>query len=144
MDRRPFLLGTTGVLASCAGCSALSSQPVMLGLVVFNHTDSLYTVQFDLLRTDGKSSQSEGPANPKARVHSERIDIEPREDGVNRPSMTRREDVAETRQYVVRYEVWKNNNSSTDEGHVHFFPTGDGDADYVVFDIYSEGTLERR
>ncbi|SIS10072.1 hypothetical protein SAMN05421752_11111 [Natronorubrum thiooxidans] len=42
------------VLASCAGCSALSSQPVMLGLVVFNHTDSLYTVQFDLFRTDGE------------------------------------------------------------------------------------------
>lgn len=139
MDRRQFLLGTTGVLASCAGCSALSSQPVMLGLVVFNHTESLYTAQFDLFRTDGKS---DGSANPK---YSERIDIEPREDGVNRPSTTRREDVAKARQYVVRYEVWKNNSTPTDEGHVHFFPTGDdGDVDYVVFDIYSEGTLERR
>jgi|AntRauTorcE11898_2_1112593.scaffolds.fasta_scaffold00287_20 hypothetical protein len=116
----------------------------MLGLVVFNHTETPYTVQFDLLRTDGKSSRSEGPAFPKARAYSERIDIEPQEDIVNRPTMTRREDVAEARQYVVRYEVWKNNSTPTDEGHVHFFPTGDGDPDYVVFDIYSEGTLERR
>ncbi|SIS10065.1 hypothetical protein [Natronorubrum thiooxidans] len=50
--------------------------------------------------------------------------------------MTRREDVAETRQYVVRYEVWKNNSTPTDEGHVHFFPTGDDGSQIVEKDVF--------
>lgn len=109
----------------------------MLDLVVFNHTDSLYTVEFELFRTD------EGSSEPEARMYSEQVDAEPQE-GVGEPSTTRRDAVAEARPCIVRYDVYRDNSTPTDEDHVHSFPTGDGDDDDVAFDIYSEGTLKRR
>jgi hypothetical protein len=148
MDRREFLLGTTGVVGSCAGCSALSSQPIPLDLVVYNLSTSSYRVEFELLRTDGKVSQP-GSTHPEARVYFERIDIEPRPEGES-VSITRRDAVAESRPYVVRYEAWREFGSENypgvfDEGHVHFFPDDDsGDTDILVFDIDAENGVYRQ
>ncbi|WP_276275694.1 hypothetical protein [Haloarcula regularis] len=97
---------------------------------MFNHTDSQYTVDFALFRTDGTQSRS------AAREYSEQLAVGPQ-------ATARREAVAEARPYVVRYDVWENNSTPTDKDHVHFVPTGDGD-DSVAFDIHAEGTLERR
>ncbi|MFC6955509.1 hypothetical protein [Halorubellus litoreus] len=150
MDRRQFLLGTTGVVAGCAGCSTLSSQSVTLNLVVFNHSEYSHRVEFELFRTDAESPQQGGPTNPEASVYFERIDVEPPQEVANGPSMTQRDAVAESRPYVVRYRVWREYGSSNypgvyDEDHVHFFPPDDdGDSDAVIFDIYSEGEMERR
>ena len=144
MDRRQFLLGTTGVVAGCAGCSALSSQSVPLNLVVFNHSESSYRVEFELFRTDEKQSAPE-----QARVYFERIDIEPRQEDASGPSMTLRGAVAESRPYVVRYRAWREYGSAKypgvfDKGHVHFFPPDDdGPSDAVVFRIYPERGMER-
>ena len=144
MDRRQFLLGTSGVVAGCAGCSALSSQSVPLNLVVFNHSEYSHRAEFELFRNDGNQSAPE-----KARVYFERIDVEPPQEVANGPSMTRRDAVAESRPYVARYRVWREYGSSNypgvyDEGHVHFFPPDDdGPSDAVVFRVYSESGMER-
>ncbi len=103
----------------------------MLEIVLFNHTDKPYAVEIGLFRADGTRSRSD------ARVHSESISVGPQ-------GQTRREDVAESRQYVVRYEVFENNHTPTDEGHVHFYPGDDGDSDEIAFDIHSPGTITRR
>ena len=148
MDRRQFLLGTSGVVAGCAGCSARSSQSVTLNLVVFNHSESSYRVEFELFRTDAESSQQGGPTNPEARVYFERIDVEPPDEVSNGPSMTQRDAVAVSRPYVVRYRVWREYGSENypgvfDEGHVHFFPPDDdGDSDAIAFDIYAGNVAE--
>lgn len=148
IDRRQFLLGTSGVVACCAGCSARSSPSVTLDLVVFNHSESSYRVGFELFRTDAESSQQGGPTNPEARVYSERIDVEPPDEVSNGPSMTQRDAVAVSRPYVVRYRVWREYGSENypgvfDEGHVHFFPPDDdGDSDAIAFDIYAGNVAE--
>lgn len=103
----------------------------MLELVLFNHTDSPYTVELSLLRVDSDLSRSE------ARVYSEAIDVEP--DGE-----ARREDVAETQQYLVHYEVFKNNSKLTDEDHTHYYPDDNGSDDSIAFDIHPPGKITRR
>lgn len=130
MKRRHVILGTTAELTGLAGCSALSSQSSMLNLTVFNHTDDPYTVEMSLLRSGGDWSRSD------ARVYSERIDVEPQGEA-------RRENVAETRPYLVRYSVYESNRRQTDEDHVHYY-LDDGDSNSLSFDIGSTGVLTRR
>lgn len=103
----------------------------MLELLLFNHTDSPYTVELSLLQVDRDLSRSE------ARVYSEPIDIEP--DGE-----VRQEDVAETQQYLVNYEVFKDNSKLTDEDHAHYYPDDYGGDDGIAFDIHPPGVLTRR
>ncbi|NEU56227.1 hypothetical protein [Halorussus sp. MSC15.2] len=131
MRRRRVLLGATTVATALAGCSVQSSRSPMLDLVVFNHTDSPYTVEMGLFRGGGDATRAE------ARASDERIDVEPQ-------GRAQRENVAETRPYVVRYNVYENNRRMTDEDHVHYYPEDDADGDSLAFDIGSEGTVTRR
>ena len=150
MDRRRFLFGATGVAAGCAGCSALSSEPVTLDLVVFNHTEYSHRVEVELFRTDTGAAQRGGSTASDARVYFERITVEPPEAVSDGPRKTKRNGVADSRPYVLRYTVWREYGTSEfpgvyDDGHVHFFPPGGaGDSDAVTFDIYDEGEMERR
>jgi hypothetical protein len=87
--------------------------------------------------------------HPEARVYFERIEIKPRAEDEN-VSITRRDAVAESRRYVVRYKAWRDPNSANypgvfDEGHVHFFPDDDsGDTDILIFDITPEKGVVRQ
>ena len=129
---RRAVLGA-GVLSfvSLTGCSALSSQSGMLDLELFNHADSPYTVELGLLRVESDLSRSE------ARVYSEAIDIEP--DGE-----VRQKGVAENQQYLVHYEVFKDNTKLTDEDHAHYYLADDGGDDSISFDIFPPGVITRR
>jgi len=101
----------------------------MLNLIFFNNTDSRYEITVHLL-----SSEKE------ARTFSERIEIEPQEE-------VRREDIAESQQYVIEYDVDKivsGDPLQTDHDHAHFIPTDDGDNPGVAFDIVGSGTLNKR
>ncbi|UHH25381.1 hypothetical protein [Halobacterium noricense] len=129
-SRRAVLAAGVASLASVAGCSALPSRSATLDVTLFNHTDSPYTVELSLFRVGKDLSRSD------ARADSESIDVEPQGE-------TRREDVAVARQYVVQYEVYENNRDPTDEDHVHFYPSDDGD-DALAFDVHAPGVLTRR
>jgi hypothetical protein len=131
MKRREALLGATAVLGGLAGCSGLSSESGTIDLDVFNHAESPYTVEFGLFERGGDSSRSE------ARVYSESIDIVPE-------GRAERERIAEARPYVVRYTAYKDDSEQTDQGHVHYYPPGDGKVDTLTFDIDSSGVVTRR
>lgn len=73
----------------------------------------------------------------EARAYSESIDVEP-------GGKTQRENVAENRPYLIRYEAYENNSHLTDEDHVHFYPSGNEGDDSVSFDIHPSGVLTRR
>ncbi len=103
----------------------------MLDLVAFNHTDSPYTVEMGLFRGGGDATRSE------ARAYDGSIDVESQ-------GRAQRENVAETRPYLVRYSVYEDNRRTTDEDHVHYYPEDDGNDESLAFDIGSEGTLSRR
>ena len=103
----------------------------MLSLTVFNHSESPYTIEMTISRTDGDDSKN------AARAFSGRISIEP--DG-----QTLREDVAERQPYLIEYSLFEDNSELTDQDHVHYYP-GDEDEDgSLAFDIDSSGTLTRR
>jgi hypothetical protein len=106
----------------------LKSDPPMLDIVFFNYTDSRFEITIHLLASgDGHSN-------------GEIIEIEPREE-------VRREDIAESQQYLIRYDVDKIVNGDplqTDHDHVHFYPTESGDNPGVAFDIVGSGTLNKR
>lgn len=103
----------------------------MIDLTLFSHVDVPYTVYVHLFRVDGNSSRSD------ARVFSESIDVEPEGEA-------RRDGIAETRQYLVRYEAYEDNSRRTDKDHVHYYPPGDGDDDGIAFDIHPPGEMTRR
>lgn len=103
----------------------------MLSLAVINHADSPYTVEMTLLRSDEDSSRSE------ARVFSESVEVEPNSQAV-------REDVAEAQPYIIGYSAFKDDDSLTDQDHIHYYPADDGEDATQAFDIDSSGVLTRR
>lgn len=103
----------------------------MLSLAVINHSDSPYTVKMTLLRSDEDASRSE------ARVFSEPIEVEPN-------SQTVREDVAEVQPYIIEYSAYEDDDSLTDQDHVHYYPADDGEDATQAFDIDPAGVLTRR
>lgn len=131
MRRRDVLFGTIPLFSGVAGCSGLLSDSSMLSVAIFNHSDSPYTVEMTLLRSDEDASRSE------VRVFSESIDVEP--DG-----QTVRENVVEVQPYIIEYGLYEDNNFLTDQDHVHYFPADDDEDDSQAFDIDSSGVLTRR
>lgn len=130
MHRRTVLLGTTALLTAASGCATLSAPARTLDLTVFNQTDSPYTVSLSVFRTGGDATRSE------ARVYSTQFDL-------TANGRADREDVAPERPAVVRYEAYRDDSEQTDEGHVHYYPTDDGD-DGITFDVAPGGALTRR
>ena len=130
MQRRQVLLGTAAACSGLTGCSALSSESSTLGFLLFNQTDSPYTVELTLYRSDVDASRSE------ARAYSASIHVEP-------AGEVRREVVAEARPYRVEYHLYEDHSRLTDEDHVHYYPTDEGD-DIESFDITESGVLTRR
>ena len=61
-------------------------------------------------------------------MEAERIDIEPEGE-------TRREDIAERKRNLVRYEAYNDSSRLTDEDHVHCSPTTGEREDSIAFDI---------
>jgi hypothetical protein len=104
----------------------------MLDVSVFNQTETAYTVEMTLFRVGDDLHRSE------ARAYSASI-------AVDSQGEARREDVGETRQYLVQYDLYANDRSRTDDDHVHFYPTdGEGEGDELAFDIRPPGVLTRR
>ena len=130
MQRRRVLLGAVAACSGLTGCSSLSSESSTLGFRLFNQTDSPYTVELTLYRSDVDASRSE------IRGYSASIDIEPAGD-------VRREAVAEVRPYRIEYHLYQDYSQLTDEDHVHYHPTDEGD-DVESFDITESGALTRR
>ena len=130
MQRRRVLLGTVAACSGLTECSALSSESSTLGFRPFNQTDSPYTVELTLYRSDVDASRSE------ARAYSASIDVEPARD-------VRREAVAEARPYCVECHLYKDHSQLTDEDHVHYYHTDEGDGT-ETFDITESGVLTRR
>ena len=126
------MLATGALVATLtAGCSALSRESPTLDLVLYNHVDTAYTVEMGLFRVEDGLSRSE------ARAYQRSIDLDPRGE-------VRLSDVADSRQYLVEYEVYENNDRRTDGGHVHYYPVDDDDGDRLTFDLRPPGTLTRR
>lgn len=114
-----------------AGCSALSSEPRILDLTLFNHVESPFTVELSMFRTDGDLSRSD------ARVFEESIDVDPEGEA-------RRTNVAELQRYLVKYDVYEENSRRTDQDHVHYYPYDGGEDDTKTFDIRQPGVMTRR
>lgn len=131
MRRRSFVRGTVPLCAGVAGCSGVFSDPQMLSLIVFNHSESPYTVEVTLSRAETGTSRSD------ARAFSGQIDVEPDEQTV-------RDAVAEKRQYLVEYSVFEDNTRLTDQDHVHYYPGDEDESGTLAFDIDPSGTLTRR
>lgn len=131
MRRRNFIGGTIPLCVGVAGCSEVYSDASMLSLAVINHSESPYTVEMALLRSDEDSSKGE------ARVFSEWIDVEP-------DSQTIRDDVAEAQPYIIEYSAYENDTYLTEQDHVHYYPADEREDDIQAFDIDSSGVLTRR
>lgn len=131
VTRRNMIATSTVLLASVAGCSTLTSGSSKLDLTLFNQTDILYTVEMSLFHTGSDRSRSE------ARVYSESIDVDPQGEA-------QREDVAESQQYLVKFELFRENSRLTDEDHIHFYPTDDAEDDSLAFNIHQPGVMTRR
>lgn len=130
-SRRAVVTAGVVSIASVTGCSALPSDRSMLGLALLNHADSPYTVEMSLFRVGNNQSRDD------VRAYSTSIDVEPRGEA-------RREEAIESKQYLVRYDVYRNDNRRTDQDHVHFYPDEGGDGDRLAFDIHSPGVMTRR
>lgn len=129
---RRSLVGLGGVclLGGVAGCSALTSGSATLDLVVFNHADATYRVGVTLLRPDHDGSLS------AARSYERTLELDPNGEA-------RREGVAQSRRYLVRYDVVEmDEGRQTDQDHVHYYPRG-GD-DTITFDLHPPGELTVR
>jgi hypothetical protein len=112
----------------------LESDPPMLDIVFINNTDSRFIITVHLLASGG------GQSNGEVKTFSAPIEIEPQEE-------VRREDVAESQQYLIEYDVDKIVNGDplqTDRDHDHFSPTDGKDNPSVAFDIVGSGTLNKR
>lgn len=103
----------------------------MLSLAVFNHANDPYSIEMGIYRSGDGSSRSE------ARVFSSRVDVEA--DG-----QTVREDVAEVQSYMIKYDLYKNNSSLTDQDHIHYYPDDEDASGSLAFDIDPSGVLTQR
>ncbi|SDF54518.1 hypothetical protein SAMN04488067_105153 [Halorubrum xinjiangense] len=130
MPSRRSVLRAIGVVATgaSAGCSRLRSRDARVDVTVFNQTDVSYAVEV-VFYEDGASEAA-------AREFSSSFDVGP--DGTAAD-----EGVVEARRYLVRYRAYEENSKLTDEGHVHFIPSGDG-TEAITFDIQETGELTRR
>ena len=130
MPFRRAVLGAVGVAAvgSFGGCSRLRSGAESVGLTVFNQTDAAYAVEIGFF--DGDTPE------PAARAYESALDVEP--DGE-----VTRDAVVEPGRYLVRYRAYEGGSRLTDQGHVHFVPSGDG-TERLTFDIREPGELTRR
>lgn len=134
MKRRTVVLGTIPLSLGLAGCTELFSDSPMLSVTVFNRSESPYTIEMALSRTDGDLSRSE------ARAFSGRVDVEP--DG-----QTVRDDVAERQQYLIEYSLFRQDEVSdflTEQGNFHYYPGDESESGGLTFDITPSGTLTRR
>ncbi|WP_049928069.1 hypothetical protein [Halopiger goleimassiliensis] len=130
MERR-LLLGSAALVPSLACCSALSNESPMLDLAVYNQTDEPYTIALWLFRANAEATRSE------ARVFSSELDVDP--DGE-----LERDAIAESRPYVLRYRLYEDNSTLTDQDHVHYYPDDAEDDGWISFDIRPPGVLVRR
>ncbi|WP_424015602.1 hypothetical protein ACOZ35_06400 [Halorubrum xinjiangense] len=131
MPSRRSALRTIGVAATAAvaGCSRLRSRGARIDLTVFNQTDAPYTVEVEFYSDDGASKAA-------ARAFSSSFDVEP--DG-----KATEEGVVDAERYLVSYHAYEEDSKLTDEGHVHFIPSG-GETESLTFDIRETGELTRR
>lgn len=133
-SRRTVIAATVCSLVPVAGCSALESDPPMLDLVVFNYTDSPFTVTIELFRSGNNQTRNE------AKAFASTIDVEP-------GGETRLEDAVENDQYLIEYDVDRiveGDPLETDRDHTHFYPTGDGENNSIAFDIVRSGKMNKR
>ena len=133
-SRRAVIAAGICSIASVSGCSLLESDPPLLDIVFFNNTDSRFVITVSLL------ASGNGRSNGEVRTFSESIEIEPQEE-------VRREDIAESQQYLIEYDVDKivdGDPLQTDHDHSHFYPTDGGDNPSVAFDIVGSGSLNKR
>lgn len=128
--RRRALLALPLVVTGLAGCSQLQPASAELDLAIFNQTDTPYTVELSIYEAIDGGDRSE------ARLFAERIDVAA--DG-----NAEREDVAESQQMIVHYDVFEENSKLTDQDHVHYYPPDGGDHD-IAFDLGEPGVLTRR
>jgi len=131
MKRRTLVSGVVPLCAGLSGCSGLLSDPPTLSLVVFNHSESPYTIEVTVSRPAGGDSRSD------ARAFSGQLGVEPGGQAV-------REDVAERRPYLIEYGLFEDNSELTDQDHVHYYPGDEDESGRLTFDIDSSGTLTRR
>ena len=97
MYRRGFLAASGAVAAAgLAGCSSLSFSREELSLTVINRDDTLRRVGVDLLLRNADELD-------RARVYSREIAVPAASD--DGPSVVRRDDVVESRPYVVRVDL---------------------------------------
>ena len=130
MPSRRTVLGTVcGAAASAlAGCSRLRSDAGRVDLTIFNQTATAYTVEVAVFG-DGETAAA-------ARAYASSLDVEP--DG----EVTAK-GVVEAGRYLVRYRAYADDSRLTDDGHVHFVPSGDG-TESLAFDIRETGDVTRR
>ncbi|GAA0538531.1 hypothetical protein ABNG02_14800 [Halorubrum ejinorense] len=131
MPSRRSALRTVGVAAAgaLAGCSRLRSRGARIDLTVFNQTDAPYTVYVAFYRDDGASEAA-------ARAFSSSFDVEPDGEATE-------EGVVDAGRYLVSYHAYEEDSKLTDEGHVHFIPSGD-ETETLTFDIQETGELTQR
>ena len=133
-SRRTVLVGGICSVASLSGCSMLEPNPTMLDIVVFNNTDGRFVITLYLTASGEEHSHSDSGTSATT------IEIEPQEE-------RRRENIAESRPYLVEYDVDKivdDDPRQTDHDHVHFYPADGGENSCVAFDIVDSGVLNRR
>lgn len=133
-SRRSVMAVGVCSLVSVAGCAGLASDVPMLDLLVYNQTDSRYIVTIRVYREEGDRARSE------ARVFQSQIEVEPQ-------GVARREAVAESQQYLIRYDVDRivdGDPLETDHDHAHVYPSSDSENDSVAFDIVDAGELKKR
>lgn len=133
-SRRTVLATGICSVVSLSGCSMLKTEPPMLDIVVFNNTDSRFVVTVYL------TASGENQSNNDGRMVSTPIKIGPQEE-------VRREEFAETQQYLIEYDVDKivdGDPLQTDHDHAHFYPTDGGENPSVTFDIVDSGNLNKR
>lgn len=122
----------TGIVsaAAVAGCMGIGSDPESVGLTLFNHVESPYTVELSLFRDGTDASRSE------TLVYSWSMNVGPEGEA-------HRDDLAEARPYRLEYGVYEDNSRLTDQDHVHYRPSDHGD-DRITFDIHPPGVMTRR
>lgn len=133
-SRRTVAAAVVCSLVSVPGCSMLESDSPGLDIVFINNTDSRFIITVHLFAS--RDDHSDGELD----TFSAPIEIDPQGE-------VRREDIAESQQYLIEYDVDKivdGDPLQTDHGHAHFYPTDDGDNPSVAFDIVGSGTLNKR
>jgi hypothetical protein len=133
-SRRTVVAAVVALLVSVPGCSILESDPPGLDIVFINNTDSRFMITVHL-RANG-----DGHSEGELETFSAPIEIGPQEE-------VRREDIAESQQYLIEYDVDKivdGDPLQTDHDHAHFYPTEGGDNPSIAFDIVGSGTLSKR